>query len=139
LSNILERGVGRAVGQIIFDLFGDASNQQSNRQQGRVFMGHSTKEYCGLLRVFISPILTLAAYDRNHAKEGKLMNLRTKGQKPIGPDELQMLHEMLRAWCEERNCELKSPEALEAARELVTWFDYAIAGRRQLRQSLRSL
>jgi hypothetical protein len=102
-------------------------------------MGHGTKEYCGLLRVFISPILTLAAYDRKHAKEGKLMNLRTKGQKPIGPDELQMLHETLRAWCEEWNCELKSPEALEAARELVTWFDYAITGRRQLRRSLRSL
>ena len=99
-------------------------------------MGHGTKEYRRLLRVFISPILTLPAYDRKHAKEGKLMNLRTKGQQPIGPDELQMLHETLRAWCEERNSELKSPEALEAARELVTWFDYAIAGRRQLRQSI---
>lgn len=82
-------------------------------------MGHGTKQYRGLLRVFISPILTLAAYDRKHAKEGKLMNLRTKGQKPIGRDELRMLHETLRAWCERRNCELKSPEALEAAHELV--------------------
>ena len=30
------------------------------------------------------------------------MNSRTKGQKPIGPDELQMLHEALRAWCEDQ-------------------------------------
>lgn len=60
------------------------------------------------------------------------MNPFPQGQKPIGPDEMQMLHQTLRTWCEERHCELGTPEALEAARELVTWFDYGISERRQL-------
>jgi hypothetical protein len=67
------------------------------------------------------------------------MNLFPQGQKAIGPDELEMLHQTLRAWCEERQCELKSPEALEAARELVTWFDYGITERRQLRVLIQPL
>jgi hypothetical protein len=53
------------------------------------------------------------------AKEGRFMNLFPQGQKAIGPDELEMLHQTLRAWSEESHCELKSPEALEAARELI--------------------
>jgi hypothetical protein len=67
------------------------------------------------------------------------MHLFPQGQRSIGPDELEMLHQTLRAWCEECHCELKSPEALEAARELVTWFDYGITERRQLRELIQPL
>jgi hypothetical protein len=62
------------------------------------------------------------------------MNLIPQGNMAIGPNEMEMLYQTLRAWCEDRHCELKSPQALEAARELVTWFEYGITERRQLRE-----
>ena len=62
------------------------------------------------------------------------MNLIPQGNTAIGPNEMEKLYQTLRAWCEERHCELKSPQALEAARELVTWFEYGITERRQLRE-----
>jgi hypothetical protein len=71
-------------------------------------------------------MVIMAANGRENAKEGNLVNSLPHGQKPTRPDKLRMLHQALRAWCEEQHSELNSPEALEAARELVIWFDYSL-------------
>lgn len=57
----------------------------------------------------------------------------------LQPEDIEMLYEALSAWCAERNCEVESEPAKEAARELVSWFECGIRERRKLMQIIRCI
>lgn len=44
----------------------------------------------------------------------------------LQPDDIAMLHAVLRGWCREKSCEIGSPAAQHVARELVSWFECGI-------------
>jgi hypothetical protein len=57
----------------------------------------------------------------------------------IQPDELNMLQELLRQWCEEHGCDLKDSRASAVARDLISWFEFGIRDRAQLNEIIRPL
>ncbi len=60
------------------------------------------------------------------------------GNTAIGNDDLGMMRSVLQRWCKDRGCEPTSPEAGDAAREMITWFQLGVTRQRQLRELLYS-
>ena len=57
----------------------------------------------------------------------------------LQPEDIEMVHDALVAWCTERGCDINSDEATDAARELVSWFECGIRDRRKLMQVIRCI
>ncbi|WP_455272866.1 hypothetical protein [Rhizobium herbae] len=55
---------------------------------------------------------------------------------PICSGELDMLEATLRRWCEEKQIEIPSPEAEEAAIELIDWYQFGLKHPDQLIEML---
>ncbi|MDX3925002.1 MAG: hypothetical protein QHC90_04225 [Shinella sp.] len=59
-------------------------------------------------------------------------------KEPIQSEELDMLQELLRQWCEEHDCDIKGPEANSVAKELISWFEFGIKDKARLRKIIRT-
>ena len=57
----------------------------------------------------------------------------------LQPDDIAMLHAVLREWCQEKSCEIGSPDAQHVARELVSWFECGIRNRQKLSGLMRHM
>jgi len=60
------------------------------------------------------------------------------GKQPLGPDELSMVHGVLKDYCRERSVELTCQEAQDAAKELLGWFHLGVTDSARLRELLNS-
>ena len=56
---------------------------------------------------------------------------------PICGEELAMLQETLKRWCDEQHVDLSSPQAERAAVELIDWFQFGLKHSDQLIEMLR--
>ncbi|MBB4571413.1 hypothetical protein [Rhizobium leucaenae] len=52
--------------------------------------------------------------------------------RPLGPDDLSLLHAVLTEYCKARQCNRKSEEALAAARELIRLYQAGVVDREVL-------
>ncbi|MFP3546820.1 hypothetical protein SB748_25630 [Rhizobium sp. SIMBA_035] len=59
-----------------------------------------------------------------------------RGKQPLGPDEISMIHGLIKDHCRERALEPGGQEAQEAAKKLLGWFQAGITGQNRLRQLL---
>lgn len=62
----------------------------------------------------------------------------SRGKQPLGPDEISMVHGLVKDYCRERAVELDCSEAREAAKELLGWFQLGVTDRNRLRELLNS-
>lgn len=56
---------------------------------------------------------------------------------PICGEELAMLQATLKQWCDERHVDIASPQAEQAAVELIDWFQFGLKHSDQLIEMLR--
>ncbi|NLS06902.1 hypothetical protein HGP14_26725 [Rhizobium sp. P32RR-XVIII] len=61
-----------------------------------------------------------------------------KANRPLGPDDLSILHAVLVEYCRARQCDRGGAQALAAARELLCLYDAGIAERDALLERLNS-
>lgn len=62
----------------------------------------------------------------------------TRGKPPLGPDEIAVVRSLIREYCSERMVDPLADEALDAARELLTWYQIGVTNRDRLRELLNS-
>lgn len=62
----------------------------------------------------------------------------SRGKQPLGPDEISMVHGLVKDYCRERAVELDCQEAREAANELLGWFQLGVTDRNRSRELLTS-
>jgi hypothetical protein len=69
-----------------------------------------------------------------------MLTLNREITKPVlGQADIDMVYDALVAWCSERQCQIDSDQARDAARELVSWFECGIRDRRKLGQIIRCI
>lgn len=54
----------------------------------------------------------------------------------IQADDVDMLHRVLKTWCDETSLDIKSPQAQVAARSLVDWYEFGIKDPAELKSLL---
>ncbi|AIC30610.1 hypothetical protein IE4771_PD00055 (plasmid) [Rhizobium etli bv. mimosae str. IE4771] len=57
----------------------------------------------------------------------------------LQPEDIGMLHSVLKEWCREKSCEIGSPAAQQVARELVSWFECGIRNPHRLSGLMRHM
>ncbi|MBX4994451.1 hypothetical protein ABID08_005884 [Rhizobium binae] len=57
----------------------------------------------------------------------------------LQPEDIAMLHAVLRGWCRENSFEIRSPAAQHVARELVSWFECGIRNPHKLAGLMRHM
>ncbi|WP_088690744.1 MULTISPECIES: hypothetical protein [unclassified Rhizobium] len=60
-------------------------------------------------------------------------------KRALSSNDLKMLDGLLKEWCESRHFGILDSETQEAARELVTWFEFGVGRPHQLRELLSTL
>ncbi|MBB3660766.1 hypothetical protein FHX15_006037 [Rhizobium sp. BK650] len=60
------------------------------------------------------------------------------GGRPLAPADVEMLQGLISEYCQTRNLQLASPQANEAARDLVKWFQIGVTDPERLRELINS-
>lgn len=62
----------------------------------------------------------------------------SRGKQPLGPDEISMVHGVIKDYCRERAVEPTCQEAQNIAKEVLGWFQLGVTDRNRLRELLNA-